>query len=92
MSFADGKPRIATEAECKFRWGGDAPGRRFRCGLCGHKFKPGDQWRFVFTNDKAGPYNGNPLVCATCDGPDVIDRWQALCDEARSPKFWRFFT
>ena len=90
MSFTDGKQFVATEHHCQLRWSGARPGVRFRCGICGHKFEPGDVVRFVYTNNLPG-YGGNPLVCATCDGPDVIARWKALCDEAASPRFWLFF-
>ena len=91
MSFVDGTPQVATEWDCKALWGGGKPGRRFRCGLCGHRFQVGDYWRFVYTNSlTGGPYSGNPLVCRSCDGPDVIERWKALCDEASSPRFWYF--
>ena len=92
MSFTDGTPQTATYKDCfQTRWGCRDPGVRFRCGLCGHKFVPGDYWRFLYTNGLGGgPYSGNPLVCKLCDGPDVIERWKALCDEACSPRFWRF--
>jgi hypothetical protein len=88
MSFTDGKPRIATEQDCKARWSCGKPGERFRCCLCGHKFVVGDVWRFQFTNNipNAG---GNPLVCEKCDGPDVVERWKKMCEEYKT-KFWHF--
>lgn len=91
MSFTDGKPRIATEAETKLHWCSHGPGEFFRCGFCGHKFKVGDQWRFCYTNDIPGS-GGNPLVCAKCDGPDeeVRARWKAKCEEWLSAKWWWF--
>lgn len=92
MSFTDGKPQIATEEDCQARWSGRKPGERFRCGLCGYKFKVGDQWRWLYTNSlgNGGIYCGNPLVCASCDDEHVIDKWKALCDEYYSDKFWHF--
>jgi hypothetical protein len=29
----------------------------------------------------------NPIVCSSCDGEDVLDRWVARCYEAWT-KFW----
>lgn len=89
MSFLDGKPRVATEQDCQTRWHGMPLGEGFRCNLCGHRFKVGDIFRFVFTNDTPGA-GGNPLVCEKCDGPDVKERWAAMVAEARE-RFW-FFT
>lgn len=91
MSFTDGKPFVATAQQCAARWGGAAPGERFRCYMCGHRFEPGDVARWQYTNNLPGHYGGNPFVCARCDGPDVVDRWKALCDEAHSARFWSFF-
>lgn len=73
------------------RWGGYPASKYFRCRMCGHTFVEGDVWRWVYTNGlEGGRYGGNPIVCATCDGHDVIDRWKALCDEAYSGRFWWF--
>lgn len=68
--------------------------------MCGHRFSVGDVWRFVYTNGlpdtfeldgvNYSKYGGNPLVCAACDGPDVIDRWKAKCDDMYSDKNWWF--
>ena len=90
-SFTDQKPRIATREDVHARWSGGATGKYFRCALCGHKFKVGDTWRFVYTNDTPGA-GGNPLVCETCDGTreKVIEKWKALKIEFDNPKFWRF--
>ena len=78
MSFTDQKPRIATEKDINAPWGGRK--NRFRCYLCGHKFKIGDIWRWVFAN--FGKYNCcNFLVCEKCDGEDVIDRFQKIKDK-----------
>jgi hypothetical protein len=90
MSFTDGKPRIATEKECQAPWGGVKGGKRFRCYLCGHRFRVGDQYRWVYTNSIPGHYDGNPMVCVRCDGDDVVERWKARCDEMYSGKNWWF--
>jgi hypothetical protein len=89
MSFTDQKPWIATEKDCALNWGGGGKGARFRCGLCGYKFKPGDTVRWQFTNN-IPHYGGNPLVCSTCDGPDIIDKWKAHCDSFKlfKEKYW----
>lgn len=93
--FTDGKPRIATEADCKTAWGGHPNGARFRCYLCGHKFRPGDQWRWQYGSGRSvlapdGRTLGvmNFLVCKDCDGPDVLDRWVERNVEFMSGKFW----
>ncbi len=86
MSFTDQKPRIATAEECTLSWGGAPNGERFRCMLCGHRFQPGDQWRWVYSGDTV-----NVTVCEKCDGEnaDVIARWKAHVAEARQ-RFWWF--
>jgi hypothetical protein len=88
--------QIATEHNCNAKWGGAPPGERFRCGLCGHKFVVGEGWRFVFATGKLGIITRdgekfglpNLLVCDTCDGLDVLDKWHALHIEFYGPKFW----
>ena len=90
MSFTDGKPQVTTKQHLATRWGGYSAKKYFRCRMCGHQFAEGDVWRWVYTNGLEGPYGGNPIVCASCDGDDVLERWKALCDEARSPRFWWF--
>ena len=74
MNFTDQKPRIATRRDCEASWGGAKGGKRFRCYLCGRKFKPGDVWRWVYSK---GKYR-NFLVCEECDGDDVLQRWHEL--------------
>jgi hypothetical protein len=90
VSFIDGKPQIATKDDVEGEWGPYRDARCFRCHICGHKFREGDYWRFVYTNNLNGHHGGNPLVCEGCDGADVVDRWKALCDEFQAPRFWWF--
>jgi formate-dependent nitrite reductase cytochrome c552 subunit len=90
VSFTDGKPCVVTPRHLETRWGGYPAKDYFRCRMCGHHFVEGDVFRWVYTNNLPNPYGGNPIVCTTCDGPDVIDRWKALCDEAHSGRFWWF--
>lgn len=74
--FTDQKQRIATGEECSYSWSGAKNGARFRCYLCGRKFKPGDKWRWVYAQ------HANVLnffTCGDCDGDDVIDRFIAHC-------------
>ena len=91
MSFTDETEQIATEHDCKLPWMGGAKGKYFRCALCGHKFEPGDKWRFVFTNNLPGA-SGNPLVCETCYGSatEARAKWQAKCAEWNSGFWWWF--
>jgi hypothetical protein len=84
MSFTDQKPRIATEEECRAPWGGAKDGSRFRCYLCGLRFNPGDEWRWIYAGHKQ---LCNFMVCSTCDGPDVLERWKLMNIEAKE-KFW----
>ena len=88
MSFTDGKAWTVTEEETHLNWSGGKNGKYFRCNLCGHKFKAGDTARFQFTNGTPGA-GGNPLVCLNCDGPDVVERWKQMCEDAHT-KFWWF--
>lgn len=76
MSFTDGNPWIATEADCKARWGGRKNGDGFHCRLCGLKFVPGDTVRWQYLND-SGP-TGNVLVCKKCDGTKDEIRAKAM--------------
>ncbi len=84
-NFTNQQRRIATEADCKARWGAGAPGAHFRCYLCGHKFKVGDGWRWVYATNRGYI---NFLTCDDCDGEDVLERWIQLNLEFRSDKFW----
>lgn len=95
MSFTDQKPRIATEEECRAPWGGEKHGKKFRCYLCGHRLIPGDAWRWVygagrkFETDDGRTFGViNLMVCAACDGPDVLDRWVDRNREFYSARFW----
>ena len=86
MSFTDGKPRIATEEECKSSWMGAKNGKNFRCHMCGQKFRVGDRWRFVYANFAASPFNyGNLLVRELCDGTneDVLRRATSNAERAK---------
>jgi len=86
MNFTDQKPRIATDEHVKARWCAGAPGEKFRCYLCGYKFKVGDQWRWVYNNGPDKPCNGNFLVCEKCDGEDVLEKWHKIHEELK--KYW----
>lgn len=85
MSFMDEKPRLATLEDTKASWNGAPDGKRFRCYLCGYKFKVGDTWRWV-----RGQGYFNFMTCWHCDGPDVHARWVAMNREAKE-RFWWFF-
>jgi len=84
-SWTSQKPQIATEEQTKLPWAGGRPGERFRCYLCGHRFEVGDYWRFVLGGDVCG----NLMVCETCDGDDVRERFAAMREEFRT-RFWWF--
>lgn len=96
MSFTDGKRRVATEADLAMSWCGEKNGKRFRCYLCGHRFRAGDGWRWQyagcrnFVNPETGKTFGvsNFFVCDGCDGDDVLDRWVQRNIEFCSPRFW----
>jgi len=61
-----GKPFKCTAEHLTLRWGCGGRGEKFRCALCGYKFKIGDTLRWQFTNDVRGA-GGNPFVCQSCD-------------------------
>lgn len=86
--FTDGKPRIASEATLLLPFKGKRDGSKFRCRLCGHRFKVGDWWRFVLANIEGSPSRfGNFITCQKCDGPDILERAGAQEAEARQ-RFW----
>ena len=82
MSFTDQKQRITTENDLELKWG--FRGGRLRCYLCGYLFIVGDKWRWVY----AGRRNlTNFVTCESCDGEDVLDRWEAANTELKK-RFW----
>lgn len=87
MSFIDQKPQVATARHCQAPWGGVKNGQRFKCYLCGYKFKVGDVWRWIYAGG-AGLINF--ITCEKCDGPDVLERWVAMNREYKElrKKFW----
>ncbi len=78
MSFTDQKPRTATKEDLTAPWSGFKDGSHFYCKLCGYSFEEGDGWRWIYAGKKALP---NLLVCAHCDGEDVLDLWVKLWKE-----------
>lgn len=56
----------------------------FRCHLCGHQFQVGDLFRGILNR------KGNALVCGKCDGPDVVQRWEAHVADVRQRAWWLF--
>lgn len=72
MGFTDQKPRVATAEDVKAPWSGIEGGKRFYCYLCGHKFQVGDTWRWVYAGKE---HLCNLIVCSSCDGEDVLERW-----------------
>lgn len=78
MSFADQRPRVATAEEVKAPWGGAEGGKLFYCSLCGHTFQVGDTWRWVCASQKK---LRNLMVCSSCDGEDVLERWVQWWEE-----------
>lgn len=87
-SFTDQRPRVATQEDLDAPWN-SVRRRYFRCYLCGYTFKVGDYWRWVYA-----PPNSNLIVCKTCDGEDVVDRWAEvyrLWEQMRQAgPFWKF--
>ena len=92
--FTDQKTFIVTEDHMKTKWGGREASIKFRCGLCGDRFKVGDKVRWQYTNDIPGA-GGNPFICEHCDtGPDdVRRRWKERYQEYRrflnDERFWK---
>lgn len=84
MSFIDQKPHIATERDCKGSWLGGKNGKYFRCQLCGHKFVPGDIYRWIYCGDIKLT---NIIVCEKCDGEDVKEKWLKTYRESKD-RFW----
>lgn len=84
-NFTDQTSRVATEDDMKIKWNGRSGG--FRCYLCGHRFKVGDVWRWVYAGDHKLV---NFLTCARCDGPDVLSRFEFMHIELSliRDRFW----
>jgi len=81
MVFTDQKSRIATEEHVNAPWNGNK--KNFRCYLCGYRFKVGDYWRWVFGKG----LTRNFMVCKSCDGEDVLERFKKACEELKT-RFW----
>lgn len=88
--FTNGEPWTATERDCNAPWSGGRNGSRFRCTLCGYRFKPGDMVRWQYTNDVQGA-GGNPLVCTDCDGSkeEIVKEMKARYAEVDG-RMWSF--
>lgn len=90
-TFTNQKRFVCDDEDCRMTWNGAAQGERFRCFLCGHRFRAGDGVRWISTSTKSPDYAfpiKNILVCDTCDTPDVIDRWIARVQAFYSDEFW----
>lgn len=80
--FTDQQRHVATAATIRMPWNGGKNGKYFRCKLCGHKFDEGDGYRWVYSRRFS-----NLMVCDSCDGPDVLERWIAANEELER-RFW----
>ena len=92
MSFTDQKPHTVTKKDLKLKWNGGKNGKYFRCYLCGHKFRIGDYYRWVYAgdlkNDKGLNAYMNFLVCENCDGDDIKERWKNHVDRGDIEYWW----
>ena len=70
-NFTNQLPFKADKEDCNKPWSFGKNGSKFKCNLCGYKFKIGDIVRWVYTGGKGIP---NFFTCVKCDGEDVIDR------------------
>ena len=88
-SFTDQQPFTVTRVHLRSKWGGGQPGERFRCYLCGYRFRLGDVARWQYTNDTPGA-GGNPLVCHECDGTkeEIVARWKQMYAESNGRMWW----
>ena len=87
MSWTNQKPFEVTQDHIDARWSGHKRiykdyHQKFRCRLCGHKFKVGDTARFVL-----GKKISNFFVCPDCDGEDVLDRAIAHYEKSKE-EYW----
>lgn len=83
MSFTDQKPRVVTDSDIHASWGGYKNGERFRCFICGHKFKVGDIWRWVHA-----PPLMNFFVCESCDCDNIVEVWKERHNELETKYWW----
>ena len=91
MGFIDQQPH-QTDQETLDAHNRFGRGRRFACYLCGIDFKVGDTYRWVYANgysekDEKAYGMGNFFTCPACDGPDVLERWDAACNDLLK-RFW----
>ena len=89
MSFTDQQQRVATEKDCKARWSGLPDGKAFRCKQCGHKFIPGDKWRWIYGQGKTV----NFMICEKCDkgsNEEIIEKMIALIKESKERFWWLY--
>lgn len=87
--WLDGKLHEVEEEHMRLPWNGSP--KNFRCYICGHKFKVGDQFGFRVTNERGG----NFMFCGEChgeDGSQLTEKRQASIDEWEQvkEKFWYF--
>lgn len=86
--FTDEKPHTATNQDVAAM----NQFRRFQCNLCGHEFKDGDIYRFVFANGTPNADCVNFFVCEKCDGDDVLRRGAASFQQAiQLAKRWKIY-
>ena len=89
-SFTNQRPRIATAEDLAAKWNGRTAHAAFRCRLCGHRFRVGDKWRWVYANFSGSEVHfGNFFVCQQCDEPNVLARAAEQEREAEQ-RFWWF--
>jgi predicted RNA-binding Zn-ribbon protein involved in translation (DUF1610 family) len=87
MNILDGQRHVAEEETCKLPWMGEKNGKLFKCGMCGHKFQPGEGFRFQMMKK-----HGNILVCDECDTSDIKRDWEEMGIrwEQIQKKYWIF--
>lgn len=66
--WQDGEWHKATEQHIQTKWAVISTDGRFKCVLCGHVFKSGHLFRFVYMNGES-PSPGNFIVCDECGMP-----------------------
>ena len=91
--FINGKPFVVT-GDYLTEFGTFCIGsKRFRCGLCGYKFKEDDIARWQYLNDQS--LYGNIFVCEKCDTGEegVIAAATALYEEYKNirKRLWMLF-
>lgn len=83
-NFTNQQPFTVTEKQAHTYWGFHRK-EGLRCYMCGCEIPEGSVARWIYAG---GLGTINFIVCASCDGPDVIERWKSHVETAKQKYWW----